>query len=200
MKKINQIGIALLISAIIGCGVVKGQESGESFTGINFSSFSDNGVLALSGTNMISVKSWSDDQLTILVGALGEVSTIPITSLPTNRWGGPIGGTYWSLQNPGMPPLPSDTLGVDVWPMADGSFLLDDLDLDYSGGSGSPMGMRAMDSPAGPGFGDGGGGTNYYATTNSYVQPNYGTNLWIAQTAVASGYLTGVGSNTLAAC
>ncbi len=32
--------------------------------------------------------------------------------------------------------------------------------------------------------------------TNS--PPNYGTNLWVAQTAFASGYLTGIGSNTIA--
>ena len=48
-----------------------------------------------------------------------------------------------------------------------------------------------------PGFGDGGGG-DYTPDTVTNTPPNYGTNLWIAQTAIVSGYLTGIGTNTQA--
>jgi hypothetical protein len=53
-----------------------------------------------------------------------------------------------------------------------------------------------MDVPS-PG-GDGGGSYSPDGITNSYVAPDYGTNLWIAQTAVAAGNLTGIGTNTIA--
>ena len=53
-----------------------------------------------------------------------------------------------------------------------------------------------MDVPS-PG-GDGGGSYSPDGITNSYVAPDYGTNLWIAQTAVAAGYLNGIGTNTIA--
>jgi hypothetical protein len=47
--------------------------------------------------------------------------------------------------------------------------------------------------------GDGGGGTNSYTPDGSgFVIADYGTNLWIAQTAVAAGNLTGIGTNTIA--
>jgi hypothetical protein len=53
-----------------------------------------------------------------------------------------------------------------------------------------------MDVPS-PGGGSSGGG-NYSPDYTPMAAPNYGTNLWIAQTAVATGYLTGIGSNTIA--
>jgi len=45
-----------------------------------------------------------------------------------------------------------------------------------------------------------GGGGDYTpdGITNSYVAPDYGPNLWIAQQAEAGGYLTGIGTNTQA--
>ena len=188
MKKINQI-VGLLVITVMGFCVARSQ---DSFSSLNLSGLSDNGVLELSGTNISSFKTFSDDELTALVGVLDATPTIPMSDLPTNRLGSVIGGTFWSLEQPGMPPLPFDAGGFDLWPMADGSFLLDDI----GAGSAGPMGMHAMDdgSPLFPG----GGGTNYYTPTNSYVLPDYGTNLWIAQTAITNGYLTGIGSNTLA--
>jgi len=46
----------------------------------------------------------------------------------------------------------------------------------------------------------GDGGTNSFTPDGaSYIAPDYGTNVWIAQVAVSSGYLTGIGTNTLAA-
>jgi hypothetical protein len=189
MKKLNQIGPILLMATIIGATSARAQ---DSFSSLNLSALTDNGVLVLSGTNVSSFKSFSDDELTALVDVLDATPTV---STPTLSNGNMMPGTFWSLQNPGTPPLPSDTIGVDVWPMADGSFLLDDLDFNYSGISAGPLGMHAMDdgSPLVPG-----GGTNDYTPTNSYVLPDYGTNLWIAQTAAASNYLFGIGSNTVA--
>jgi hypothetical protein len=61
------------------------------------------------------------------------------------------------------------------------------------------MRSRAMDAGVpSPGGGDGGGEYSPDGITNSYVAPDYGTNLWIAQTAIAAGNLTGIGSNTIA--
>jgi hypothetical protein len=54
-----------------------------------------------------------------------------------------------------------------------------------------------MDVPS-PGGGDGGGLYSPDAITNSYVAPDYGTNLWIAQWNMASGTVTGIASNTIA--
>ena len=54
--------------------------------------------------------------------------------------------------------------------------------------------MFSLDVPTPGAGGDSGGGT----TNNGYFMAafDYGTNLWIAQTAVSAGYLTGIGSNT----
>lgn len=110
-----------------------------------------------------------------------------------------MGGTYWSLSQPGMPPFPGNMIGANVWQMSDGSFLLDDLNFDYNSVSAASTQLTAMDSETSgpPGFDD--------TTTNSYtpngltngIPVNYGTNLWIAQSAVGSGYFTGIGSNTI---
>ena len=91
MKKLNQI-VGFVV--IFACAI----RAQDSFTNINLSDLSDNGVLALNGTNMMSLKFWSDDQLSTLVGALETVPTVPLSSLPTNRWGNFIGSTYWSLE------------------------------------------------------------------------------------------------------
>jgi hypothetical protein len=68
----------------------------------------------------------------------------------------------------------------------------------------APTGQRTMSmtmSTAGvPGFGDVGSGTNPYTPTGaSYTMPDYGTNLWIAQTAVTNGTFTAIASNTIPA-
>jgi hypothetical protein len=153
MKKINQI-VGLLIITVMGFCVARSQ---DSFSRLDLSGLSDNGVLELSGTNISSFKTFSDAELTALVDVLIATPTVSSPSLPN---GCRMPGTFWSLQYPGMPPLPADTIGVGVWPMADGSFLLDDWGFDYSAISVSSMGMRAMGYPAPPGFGD--GGTNIF--------------------------------------
>jgi pimeloyl-ACP methyl ester carboxylesterase len=54
-----------------------------------------------------------------------------------------------------------------------------------------------VSGPPIPGDGEGSGGTNSSGVTG-YVMPDYGTNLWIAQVTVTSGYLTAIGTNTQA--
>jgi len=100
------LGVAsLIIFTIISCGIGHTQTL-NSFSSINQSVLSDQtSVLPLSGTNFETMRLWSDAQLTILLGALNEVPTIPASSLPNV-------GTFWSLQF--MAPLPCDTAGVDA--------------------------------------------------------------------------------------
>ena len=62
----------------------------------------------------------------------------------------------------------------------------------------TPMMSRAMGAGVPSPGGGGGGSYSPDGITNSYVAPDYGTNLWIAQTAVAAGYLSGIGTNTIA--
>jgi hypothetical protein len=197
MKNLNRIGVALLIFSVIGCGLGNAQETVDSFSSINLSALAgENGVLALSGTNIASFSLWSDDQLTTLVNALDATPTISASDLPRRG----MGLTCWSLQNPKMPPLPGDTIGVSVWQLSDGSFLLNDANYDYNAASTSDsMQMSAMDSGLSgpPGFGD--TNTNYIpdSITNG-IPVDYGTNLWIAETAVAGGNVSGIISNTTA--
>jgi hypothetical protein len=202
MKTLKWICAGLVIVTIIGQGVAQTQEAANYPSILNLIAAPDpSAMLPLCGTNMTSLRKWSDDQLTVLVGALNEVPTIPFESLPTNRLGRPMGGTFWSMNQPGVP-FPADTAGVDLWRLADGSYLMNDLNVDYTALSASPMGMGAMDSgsPGPPGFGDGGGTYSPDGLTNSYFTFNPGTNLWIsiAQMAAGSSYMNGIISNTTA--
>jgi hypothetical protein len=146
------------------------------------------GVLALSGTNISSLNSFSDEQLTTLLNVLDATPTIPASALPR----GGMGMTCWSLQNPKMPPLPGDTIGVNVWLMSDGSVLLDDESYDYTAASATsqaagPMRMSAMASGVSmpPGFGDLGSGGGYTGGFDLYT---LNTNLlWLQISNVVNG-------------
>jgi len=72
------------------------------------------------------------------------------------------------------PPLPGDVLGLDVWPLGDGIFLLDDRDLDYSALSGGRMQSMSMD-PNDPGDGD----TNGYAPNSLPAFTPTTNDLWL---------------------
>ena len=60
--------------------------------------------------------------------------------------------------------------------------------------------MRAMgmDIPGFGGGGEGGDGTNNFYSDSFNFMPDYGTNLWIAQVGMSSGYLMGILSNSVA--
>ncbi len=115
----------------------------------------------------------------------------------------PKSGTFYSAQFPNWPPLPCNINNVPVWNLGGGVFLLSDLDVNYSQ---RPMAsslmtgnMMAMDAPM-PGDGSGAdGGTNSYTSNgSSYLLPDYGTNLWIANFALSSNNAVGMVSNTAA--
>jgi hypothetical protein len=66
--------------------------------------------------------------------------------------------------------------------------------------AGRTMSMNVSGGPV-PGFeggGGGGSGTNGFYSDSFNFHPDYGTNLWIAETNLASGYMSGVVSNTTA--
>src|SRR5664280_2081116 len=171
----------------------------DSFSSINLTATPVQAApISLNADDMSSLRLLSDEQLTTFVNALDATPTIPVASLPR---GGRV-GTFWSLQNPTWPPLPFDSSVAAAWPMSDGGYLLNDLNFNYDAPqkgslkSGGSMQATAMSSP--PGFGAGGGAGSFTPNDLNYTAPDYGTNLWIAQAALASGYLTGIGSNTLA--
>jgi hypothetical protein len=110
-------------------------------------------------------------------------------------------GTYWSLQSD-QPPMPFDPfpeLPVYVIDPAKGILVVDDRSVDFSAlraqqEEQAQMQAMAMDMPS-PGDGGGDSGTNGFSNSN-YVQPDYGTNLWIAQVGISSGSLVGIVSNS----
>jgi hypothetical protein len=120
---------ALIVASFIICVSGKAQTSTfqNAFSGINLTATSaQSGVLSLSGTNISSLASWSNGQLTTLVNVLNASPTISASDLPR----GGMGITCWSLQNSSLPPLPGNTIGVDGWLLSDGSLLLSDLNYD----------------------------------------------------------------------
>jgi len=60
------------------------------------------------------------------------------------------------------------------------------------------LSMNSADSAPLPGGSDGSGTNDYTPAGGPAPMPDPGTNLWIAQTVVASGYLNAIGSNTMA--
>jgi hypothetical protein len=66
--------------------------------------------------------------------------------------------------------------------------------------AGGRMSMNVSGGPV-PGFeggGGGGSGTNGFYSDSFNFHPDYGTNLWLAETNLAAGYMSGVVSNTTA--
>ena len=105
-------------------------------------------TISLSGTDVAMFKSLSDAQLETLVNALEAMPTVSTDSLPR----GGRTGTFFSLQHPEWPPLPCDMRGTPVWKLGGGSFLLNDLAVNYTEpqlkSSVVESGMSAMDSPS----------------------------------------------------
>src|ERR1039457_6433252 len=68
--------------------------------------------------------------LDVMLQAVEQTTPMPTESLP--RF-----GTFWSAQHlPGSraawPPLPGNMLGLDAWSLGDGSYLLNDTNVDYA--------------------------------------------------------------------
>jgi hypothetical protein len=144
-------------------------------------------TISLSSTNIASLASLSNEELSSLVNTLDATPTIPMESLPL---GGRV-GNFWSLQNPLWPPLPFDTSGADVWVLSDGGYLLNDADFSYAAAAHTMGGLRrgaqAMDGLTPPGPGD--YGTNDYPDdfTNSYGYTFDTNQLWLEVTNVSGG-------------
>ena len=165
----------------------------------NLATTTQDGSLSMSVTDVSALSSLSDAELAAFINELSGIAQISCADLPGN---GQF-GNFFSLQHPEWPPLPWDSSYSDVWAIQ-GGYLMNDIGYDYDAGSSGPTASgpktltkaMAAGGISPPGAGDGGGTYTPDALTNAI--PNYGTNLWIAQTAVASGNLTGIGSNTLA--
>lgn len=99
--------------------------------------------------------------------ALELTPTIPAAALPVESHG------FYSAQHPYWPPMPGDILGLPIWPLGDGLYVLNDTNVNYvelqavaeaarpklSRSSPSGGGMEMMDSLI-----SGSGGTPVYLT------------------------------------
>jgi hypothetical protein len=79
-------------------------------------------------SSSISLESATD--VPAMMEALESVSPVPFDVTQQSS------GTFWSAQHlPGSqtpwPPLPCNGLNLDIWPLGDGSFILDDRQVDY---------------------------------------------------------------------
>ena len=166
MKSINGILTGLTLAAMLTtAGTGSAQPAAtlqDAFAGINLTA--SPGSISLNVEDVAAIKSLSDEQLGAFATALTATPTIPASALPR----GGMGIACWSLQNPSMPPLPGNTIGVDVWVLSDGSLLLNDVNFDYDSLSavspvaGPQMRMGAMgaDDISPPGAGNDDGSTN----------------------------------------
>ena len=142
----------------------------------------------------------SASDLQVMLQAVEMMPTVSAESVP-------MSGTFYSAQHsPGSPepwpPLPGNLNGLAVWNLGDGVYLLDDHLVDYSMPlmSSSIVGgrMMAADGMAPPGGGGGGDGGGEFYSDSFNFNPDYGTNLWIANFALTPGDATGIISNTFA--
>jgi hypothetical protein len=63
--------------------------------------------------------------LEVMLQAVEATMPVPAVQLPTS-------GNFYSAQHYNdWPPLPGNVLGLPAWPLGDGTFLLDDANLDY---------------------------------------------------------------------
>lgn len=185
----NLRGLAIIGGLIVSLNFVHAQTTARA-------------VQAVSAGNM-DVLSVLDQARTLAASEPVLEQSIPVTA------NGPSAerptGTYWSLQSD-QPPMPFDPfpeLPVYVIDPAKGIFVVDDRSVDFSAlraqqEEQAQMQAMAMDMPS-PGDGGGDGGTNSYTSNgSSFVLPDYGTNLWIAQVGISSGSLVGIVTNSLA--
>ncbi len=102
----------------------------------------------------------------------------------------PRKGTFYSAKfGDKAPPMPSN-MGLPVWNLGNGNFLIDDLNSDILGTPStgtSSLSMMSMSGPPGPG----GGGTNGGGVTNVFTYTFPTNELWIELTRVANDYVSG---------
>ena len=80
----------------------------------------------------INVSLESPAKMQAMLKALTLVPPVPFDSLPRNKRNQVVSSGYWSMQNPTLPPFPCNALKLDLWPLGDGAFVLDDRLVNYS--------------------------------------------------------------------
>ena len=70
--------------------------------------------------------------LQVMLEALATVEPVTFDSQPKNRRGQVMSVSFMSMQHPEWPPLPGNFYGLDVWPLGEGHFVLDDRKVDYA--------------------------------------------------------------------
>ncbi len=114
--KIRNIFIGLLISAgfIFTFSLLHAQQSATPVQG---------GAFSLATAANQDVSGLSDFEVELK--ALELLPTMPASQLPRETHG------FYSVQHPDWPPMPGDVLGLNIWPMGDGLFAVDDRDVNY---------------------------------------------------------------------
>lgn len=189
-KSVVRVTVAALLSAVCLFGAVKAraQETAAS---------TDASVVPHSPESLRSLESDSDARLEELINGLSSTPLIWPTNLPN----GGVGITYWSLAHPDWPPLPTPS-GTPFWDLTPSDPAASMSDSVISSGSTASTGspgfylLDDVDYPPVPGTNND-GSTNIYFPAGSPVFFDPGTNLWIAQEAVAGGNFTGILSNTI---
>ena len=94
---------------------------------------------------------------------------------PASAESAPRGGTFYSAQFPNWPPLPCNIHNVPVWNLGNGSYLVDDLEVDYSAPvEQTQSGMRMMGTES--------------SDTSDFPTYSFPTNdLWLEITGVSNG-------------
>ena len=171
MKKLKWIAAGLLFLAM----AIKAAVSPQGFP--SSATLAQTEPISLSASDLRTLPSLSNEQLSALLDTLDAVPQISANFLPQS-------GTFWSLANPSWPPLPVNVNGLSVWQMSGGSFLLNDLNVDYA----APlvqtrMAMRAigLDTPS---FDETGGGSGL--DTNVWTFTFDTNTLWLEITNVTS--------------
>ena len=94
----------------------------------------------------------STTEVQAMMEALTTVEPVLFATLPRNRFNQVGSSGFWSAQHlPGSkvpwPPLPGNFYGLDVWPLGDGVFILDDRNVDYAALQAEAAAEAALASP-----------------------------------------------------
>src|ERR1035438_6690237 len=108
---------AVLAGIAFGLGITFFLHAQETAT------LTQGGEVSLTATNVAEVASLSDFEAELV--ALEATPSMPASQLPEETHG------FYSVQSPDWPPLPGDVLGLNVWPLGNGLYALDDRNVNY---------------------------------------------------------------------
>ncbi len=130
--------------------------------------------------------------LAVMLEALATVEPVKFDTLPKNRRGQVIVmGGFVSMQHPEWPPLPGNFYNLDVWPLGEGHFVLDDRQVDYAALEREARLAEAADLEAAPQLRMMSSSLNSYA----YGNPVYLTNLVVTAGLTAAFDIAGGTNN-----